>query len=101
MKKTIILGLLIFASCVREKRTFNEVAELSCGQCKFGLESKAGCDLAIRIDHKAYFVEGFNIDEFGDAHDKTSGFCEVIRNGEVIGVLENDTFVANSISMID
>ncbi|MEN8702947.1 MAG: DUF6370 family protein [Polaribacter sp.] len=101
MKKTIILGLLIFASCVREKRTFNEVAELSCGQCKFGLKSKSGCDLAVRFGDKAYFVEGFNIDEFGDAHDKTTGFCEVIRKGTVIGVLENDTFVANSISMID
>ncbi|WP_296634812.1 DUF6370 family protein [Polaribacter sp.] len=58
MKKTIILGLLILASCAREKTTFNEVAELSCGQCKFGLKSKSGCDLAVRFDDKAYFVEG-------------------------------------------
>lgn len=101
MKKTIIIVLLVFASCVKEKTTFNEVAELSCGQCKFGLESKAGCDLAVRIDNKAYFVEGFHIDDFGDAHDKTSGFCEVIRKGEVIGVIEEDTFIATSIHLID
>jgi hypothetical protein len=100
MKKIIILGLLVLASCAKEKTNFNEVAELSCGQCKFGLESKVGCDLAVRFDDKAYFVEGFNIDDFGDAHDKTSGFCEVIRKGEVIGILENDTFLASSIKLI-
>lgn len=101
MKKIIILGILVVASCAKEKTTFNQVAELSCGQCKFELDSQVGCDLAVRIDDKAYFIEGFNIDDFGDAHDKNSGFCEVIRKGEVIGTIQNDKFMANSIHLID
>lgn len=101
MRKVVILSLLIFASCTKDKTTINKVAELSCGQCQFGLDSQAGCDLAIRIDEKAYFIEGFGIDDFGDAHNKTSGFCEVVRKGEVIGSIENNTFLASSIKMVD
>jgi hypothetical protein len=31
------------------------------------MEGKA-CDLAVRIDGKAYFVDGTSIDSHGDAH---------------------------------
>ena len=31
-------------------------------------ERQKGCDLAVRIDGKSYFVEGTKIDEHGDAH---------------------------------
>ena len=31
--------------------------EASCGQCNFGLKDK-GCSLAVRMDGKAYFVDG-------------------------------------------
>jgi hypothetical protein len=66
------------------------VAEASCGQCKFGLKGK-GCDLAVRIDGKAYFVDGTKIDEHGDAH-ASDGFCEAIRKAEVQGEVVNNRY---------
>lgn len=65
--------------------------ETSCGQCNFGLKTKKGCDLAVRIDGKAYFVEGTAIDEHGDAHAK-DGFCEVVRKAKVQGKIKDDKF---------
>jgi Family of unknown function (DUF6370) len=50
-----------------------QIVETSCGQCKLGLAGKS-CDLAVRINGKAYFVDGTTIDEHGDAHAK-DGFC--------------------------
>ena len=49
MKKIIVLSLLILASCAN-KNEINQVAEISCGQCQFALDSEDGCDLAIRVD---------------------------------------------------
>jgi hypothetical protein len=66
------------------------VAEASCGQCKFGLKGK-GCDLAVRIDGKAYFVDGTKIDEHGDAH-ASDGFCEAIRKAEIQGEVVNNRY---------
>jgi hypothetical protein len=100
MKKFIVLSLLILAAC-SNKQEIKQFAEISCGQCQFELDSKNGCDLAVRINDKAYFVEGFGINDFGDAHNKTTGFCEVIRKGEVVGIIENDKFIASSIKLID
>ena len=100
MRKIIILSLLILASCAN-KNEIKQVAEISCGQCQFELNIEDGCDLAIRLDDKAYFVEGFDIDDFGDAHDDHTGFCEVIRKGEIVGEVINDKFVASSIKLTD
>ena len=66
--------------------------EASCGQCKFGLKGKS-CDLAVRINGKSYFVDGANIDNFGDAHSK-HGFCNAIRIAKVQGEVVNDKFKA-------
>ena len=100
MKKIIVLSLLILASCSNSKEV-KQLAEISCGQCQFALDSQNGCDLAVRIDDKAYFVDGFNIDAFGDAHDEHTGFCEVIRKAEVTGVVENGRFKATSVKLVD
>jgi hypothetical protein len=37
-----------------------------------------GCDLAVRIDGKSYFVDGTSIDSHGDAHAK-DGFCDAVN----------------------
>ncbi|MDP5093603.1 MAG: DUF6370 family protein [Polaribacter sp.] len=100
MKKLFIIGLLILASCANKKE-IKQTAEVSCGQCKFGLDSENGCSLAVRIDEKAYFVDGFEINDFGDAHDEHTGFCEVIRKGEVVGEVINGRFVASSLKLVD
>ncbi len=100
MKKILILSLLILASC-GNKKEIKQVAELSCGQCKFDLDSESGCSLAVRLDGKAYFVEGFKIDDFGDAHDEHIGFCNVIRKGEVTGEIVDNKFVASAIKLVE
>ena len=100
MKKIVIISFFILVSCGNNKEV-QQVADISCGQCKFGMEEPMGCDLAIRLDNKVYFVEGAGIDDFGDAHDKTTGFCSVIRKANVLGAIEEETFVASSIILID
>ncbi len=71
-----------------QKQTYS--VEASCGQCNFALPGK-GCDLAIRIDGKAYYVTGTDIDDHGDAH-AHDGFCEAIKMAEVQGEMINDKF---------
>jgi hypothetical protein len=67
-----------------------QIVEASCGQCQFGLKGK-GCNLAVRIDGKAYFVDGTSIDEHGDAHG-ADGFCEAVRKAEVSGELVKNRY---------
>jgi hypothetical protein len=98
MKKLIFLSLLILASC-GNKKEIKTVAEISCGQCQFDLDSEDGCSLSVRIEDKAYFVDGFNIDDFGDAHDENTGFCSVIRKGNITGKVVDGRFVASSITL--
>ena len=99
MKKSLfILALILSVSCVKQE---TKTVELSCGQCQFGLTSQEGCDLAVRFDDKAYFVDGADIDDFGDAHDKDTGFCEVIRTAEVSGEIIDDRFKVNTIALKD
>ena len=67
-----------------------QVVETACGECQFKLAGK-GCDLAVRIDGKAYFVDGTDIDSHGDAHAK-DGFCNAVRKAEVQGGIANNRF---------
>ena len=66
------------------------IVETACGECQFKLAGK-GCNLAVRINNKAYFVDGTDIDSHGDAHAK-DGFCNAVRKAEVQGQLVNDRF---------
>ena len=103
MKQTFILLICLFLTANvwsqnKEKKIHVPdstkkilAVEASCGQCKFGLKHKKGCDLAVRIDGKAYFVEGTSIDDHGDAH-ATDGFCSAIRKAEVQGKIVNNHF---------
>lgn len=75
-----------------------KVVEASCGQCKFGLKGN-GCDLAIRVDGKAYFVDGAKIDDHGDAH-ADHGFCNAIRQAKVDGKVEKGRFLATNFELM-
>jgi Family of unknown function (DUF6370) len=75
-----------------------QIVEAACGQCRLGLEGN-GCDLAVRINGKAYFVDGTKIDDHGDAHAK-DGFCNAIRNAEVTGIIVNNRFQATSFKLV-
>ena len=101
MKKLLFLSVFMIAFSCGNKKVITQIAEISCGQCKFELDSEKGCDLAVRFDDQAYFVEGFGIDHFGDAHDLKKGFCNVIRKGEIKGFVENGKFIASSIKLIE
>ena len=75
-----------------------QLVDAACGQCKFKLPGKS-CDLAVRINDKAYFVDSAHIDAFGDAHAK-DGFCNSIRKAEVQGSIINDRFVATYFKLV-
>lgn len=74
------------------------IVETACGECKLGLKGKS-CDLAVRIDGKAYFVDGAQIDSFGDAH-ASDGFCEAIRKAELQGTIVGDRFKATYFKLL-
>ncbi|MBK8494796.1 MAG: hypothetical protein IPL50_07065 [Chitinophagaceae bacterium] len=72
--------------------------EVSCGKCKLGLPGKT-CDLAVRIDGKAYYADGAGIDNFGDAH-AGDGMCNAIRNAEIQGELVDNRFKISYIKIL-
>ena len=98
MKKIFLFSVLVFLLSItqaQEKPLADTtqktmIVETACGQCQFKLPGKS-CDLAVRINSKAYFVDGTSIDEHGDAHAK-DGFCNAIRKAEVQGEVVNDRF---------
>ena len=75
-----------------------QVVEVSCGKCKLGLTGKT-CDMAVRIDGKAYYADGADIDAFGDAH-AHDGMCNAIRKAEVQGELVNNRFKISYIKLL-
>jgi Family of unknown function (DUF6370) len=75
-----------------------QLVDAACGQCKFKLPGKT-CDLAVRINDKAYFVDSAHIDAYGDAHAK-DGFCNAIRKAEVQGSIVNGRFVATYFRLV-
>ncbi|MFV8354256.1 DUF6370 family protein [Flavobacterium sp. XS2P14] len=102
MKKILYLALLFsatFASAQDKKEEPKpQIVEASCGQCQFGMEGH-GCELAVRIDGKSYFVDGSSIDSHGDAHAK-DGFCAAIRKAEVVGKVVDNKFKVTSFKLL-
>lgn len=95
MKKIATLLFLFIAtfsfSQITKEQPKSQIVEVSCGQCQFSMKDKKGCDLAVRIDGKAYFIEGTSIDSHGDAHAQ-DGFCSTIRKAEVSGKIVDNKF---------
>jgi hypothetical protein len=102
MKNLFAIVLLFTAllSSAQEKKEVSksQIVEASCGECNFGLKGKS-CDLAVRIEGKAYFVDGTHINDHGDSHAK-DGFCEAIRKAEVTGEIVNDRFKVTSFTLL-
>ena len=67
----------------------------SCGMCNFGMDSKAGCSLAIKIGESTYQVKGTSIDNHGDSHAK-DGFCNAVSVVSVVGNVKDNIFLAES-----
>lgn len=94
----ILLVTITSAQEKNEKEQKPQIVEASCGQCQFGMKGN-GCDLAVRIDGKGYFVEGTHIDKHGDAHAE-DGFCQTMRQAEVVGEIVKDKFVVTSFKLL-
>lgn len=105
---SLIIGLLIFQATNAQTNKPDiskpdpakkiQTVEISCGECKFHLKGKS-CDLAVRIKGKAYFIDGVDIDAFGDAHGKM-GFCNAIRKAEVQGEIVNNRFKVSYVKLL-
>lgn len=98
---TVLFILTFSLGFAQEKKETQktQIVEASCGQCQFGMKSKSGCDLAVRMDGKSYFVEGTKLDDHGDAHAE-DGFCSAIRKAEVSGEIVNDKYVATTFKLL-
>lgn len=83
---------------VPDKNQKIQIVETACGECQFHLKGKS-CDLAVRINGKAYFVDGTSIDEHGDAH-ATEGFCNAVSKAEVQGKVVNNRFKATYFKLL-
>lgn len=104
MKKIIAIAFFtlgITSMNAQEKKTEQktQIVEASCGQCQFGMKDKPGCDLAVRIDGKSYFVVGTDINKHGDAH-AHDGFCSAIRQAEVVGEVKDNKFVVSQFKLL-
>jgi len=108
MKATLMTGFLFIFSFVvygqdkpkADSLDFSKpnIVETACGECKFHLKGD-DCDLAIRVNGRAYFVDGTGIDDHGDAHAK-DGFCNSIRKAKVTGKIVNGRFKSTSFKLI-
>lgn len=75
-----------------------QIVQASCGQCMFKMDGH-GCDLAVRIEGKSYFVDGTTIDDHGDAHAE-NGFCSAIRKAEVEGTIVDSKFKIKTFKLL-
>jgi len=109
MRALIITGVLFFTGFSAIAQTAEkgltpdpdkslQTVEVSCGKCKLGLDGKS-CDMALRIDGKAYYVDGADIDNYGDAH-AHDGMCNAIRKAQVQGELVDGRFKVSYIKLL-
>jgi hypothetical protein len=57
-----------------------------------------GCELAVRIDGKSYFVDGSSIDSMVCACQRW--FCAAIRKAEVVGKVVDNKFKVTSFKLL-
>lgn len=74
------------------------LVDAGCGQCRLGLPGK-GCDLAVRVEGRAYFVAGTGIDAHGDAHAR-DGFCNAVRKAKVQGKVVDNRFQVSYFQLV-
>ena len=94
----VFIGFSTFGQDDKVKNSDTKIVEASCGLCNFGLKGK-GCELAVRLDDKAYYVDGSSLDDHGDAHSE-DGFCRTIRKAEVSGEVKKGRFQATSFNLL-
>jgi hypothetical protein len=95
-----LLALLIAGCASRPPADLLEptVVDAACGECLFGMAGK-GCDLAVRIGGRSYYVDGADMDSLGDAHG-TEGLCKVVRKAKITGQFRGDRLAATSFELL-
>jgi hypothetical protein len=63
------------------------VVEAACGECLFGMPGK-GCDLAVRIGGRSYYVDG------------QEGLCKVVRKAKITGQFRGHRLAATSFELL-
>ena len=58
------------------------------------------CELAVNIYGDKYYVEGTDIDDYGDAH-SDEGFCNAIRDAKIQGQIVDDKYIVSYFKLID
>ena len=71
----------------------------SCGICMFDMDGFK-CELAVNIYGDKYYVEGTDIDDYGDAH-SDEGFCNAIRDAKIQGKIVDDKYIVTYFKLID
>ena len=69
-------------------------AEVGCAKCSYKMDGVSDCVAAVKIDEKAYLIEG--LPKF-NAH--TEGLCDAPKMGHIQGNIENGHFVAESLTL--
>jgi hypothetical protein len=91
-------GSAVVASLEEGAQLDGVVAEAACGQCQFGMEGD-GCQLAVRIRNKMFFVDGTSIDEHGDAH-AADGFCNSVRHARISGQIVDGRVASTAFELL-
>lgn len=75
------------------------VLEAGCARCIFDMPGAKGCELAVKLDGRAYLVKGTSIDDHGDAH-AADGLCMKARSARTTGKLDGAHFVAERLELL-
>lgn len=101
LRITLLLGMFIY-SCATPKEKLppmeSRIVEAACGICQFDMTGDQ-CDLAVKIDHRYYYVEGSTLIEHGNEH-ADDGMCNVVRHAKVSGEIKYGVFRATSFELI-
>lgn len=71
------------------QRVSDKSAQVACAGCVFHMEGAEGCQLAVKLDGKTYFVDGAEV----AGHD----WCDKALDAVVNGAIENGRFAASSV----
>jgi hypothetical protein len=97
---TLLITIVLFsltANAQKKEKTYKVLA--ACGQCQLNMNSTTGCDLAIQIAGKTYWVDGSTLAEHGDEHAE-DGMCETIRKAEVKGTIKDNRIDVTSFVLL-
>lgn len=101
-KLIALLSMGLLLGCGEKQPKVKPIAlqevDAACGLCHFGLSASA-CQLAVKVDGGAYFVEGVEEIPHEEMH-KEGGICMTIRRAKVSGRIDRDKFVALSYELL-